>query len=100
MIALRLWLFFDGAANIDDVVGNNAEPDPTLHAILTFVPAAVETVSPLGRADAPFASGTPFLAVAEPALLLLTFALGTFGGTIRNADTLDALCFGSCFIFR
>src|SRR3954469_23318151 len=33
------------------------------------------------------------------ALLLLTFALGTLGGTIGNADAPDALRFGCCFIF-
>jgi hypothetical protein len=30
-------------------------------------------------ADAPLASGAPFLAIAEPTLLLLAFAFGDFG---------------------
>ena len=38
------------------------------------------------------ASGPPFLAVAEPTLLLFAFALGAFGGAIGDADALDALC--------
>jgi len=50
-------------------------------------------VSPLDDADASLASGPPFLAVAEPALLLFAFALGALGGAIGNADALDALCF-------
>src|SRR5437660_6624283 len=57
------------------------------------ISAAVEAVSSLGDADAPLASGAPFLAVAEPALLLLAFAVGAFGGAIGNADALDALGF-------
>jgi hypothetical protein len=51
-------------------------------------------MSPLGYADATLTSGAPFLAVAEPALLLLVSALGTLGGTVGDADALDAL--GSC----
>src|SRR4029077_18012713 len=49
-------------------------------------------MSPFDHADASLASGPPFLAVAEPALLLFAFALGAFGGAIGNADALDALC--------
>src|SRR3954447_10158108 len=92
-------LFGHRPSDVDEIVGYHTEPNPTLHSILTFIPTAIETVSPLGDADSSFASGAPFLAVAEPTLLLLTFALGTFGGTIGNADALDALCFGCCFIF-
>jgi hypothetical protein len=36
-------------------------------------------VSPLDHADAPLASGALFLAVAEPALFLLAFALSGVG---------------------
>ena len=39
----------------------------------------VETMPPLGDADAPLAAGAPFLAVAEPTLLLLAFAFGALG---------------------
>src|SRR5215475_12651205 len=49
-------------------------------------------MSPFDHADASLASGPPFLAVAEPALLLFAYALGAFGGAIGNADALDALC--------
>ena len=68
---------FHGTADVDDVVGDHAEPDPTLHSGVALVSAAVETVPPLGHADASFAAGPPLLAVAEPALPLLTLALGT-----------------------
>src|SRR6266699_1303762 len=57
-----------------------------------------ETMSPLGNADAPFTSGTPLLAVAEPSLFLFTFALGTFGRAIGNADALDTLCLRSSLV--
>src|ERR1700687_2420600 len=78
---------------MDDVVGDDAEPDPALHSGIAFVAAAAEPVSPFDDADASLASGAPFLAVAEPALLLFALALGAFGGAVGNADALDALCF-------
>jgi len=67
------------ATDVDEIVGDHAEPDPTLHSIVTFVPAAIETVSPLGHADASLASGPPFLAVAKPTLPLLALPLGALG---------------------
>ena len=69
----------DCATNIDEVVGNHPEPDPALHADLAPISAAVETMPPLGDADTALASGAPFLAIAEPTLLLLAFAFGAFG---------------------
>jgi hypothetical protein len=69
---LRSGLFFLGTANVDEVVGDHAEPDPALHSGIALVSAAIEAVPPLGDADASLASGPPLLAIAEPALPLLT----------------------------
>jgi hypothetical protein len=82
-------------ANIDEVVGDDAKPDPALHSGIALIAAAAEPMSPFDHADASLASGPPFLAVAEPALLLFAFALGAFGGAIGNADALDVLCLHS-----
>src|SRR5246127_2846186 len=84
----------DGAADVDEIIGDHAEPDPTLHSIFAFVPTAVEAVSPLAHADAALAAGPPFLAVAEPALLLLAPTLSAFVGAVGDADALDAPGFG------
>ena len=62
-------------ADVDEVVGNDAEANPSLHSIEALVSAWAETVSPLGDADPPLGSSSPFLAVAEPALPLLSSAL-------------------------
>ena len=91
---------FSSTADVDEVVGDHAEPDPALHAGIAFVAAAVEPVSPFDHADAPLASGPPFLAVAEPALLLLALALGALGGAIGNADAFDALAFAAPHSWR
>ena len=45
--------FRQGAAEVDEVVGDDAEPDPALHTIITFVSAAGEAVPALDDADAP-----------------------------------------------
>ena len=90
----------------DDAVGvvefgrlDSAEADPALHSGIAPVAAAIETVSPLDHADATLAAGAPFLAVAEPALLLLAFALGALGRAIGDADALDALGFRDRLVF-
>src|SRR5208282_5774715 len=96
---LRRGLFFQCTADVEEIVGDDAEPDPTLHSGLALVAAAAEPVSPLDDADASLASGPPFLAVAEPALLLFAFALRALGGAIGNAEALDALCFRRGLVF-
>ena len=67
------------SADVDELVGDHAKPDPALHADLAFVAATVEPVPPHDHADAPLASGPPFLAIAEPPLLLFASALDTLG---------------------
>ena len=90
---LRNGLFFQCAADVEEIVGDHAEPDPTLHSGVALVAAAAKPVPPFDHADASLASGPPFLAVAEPTLLLLALALGAFGRAIGNADAFDALLF-------
>jgi hypothetical protein len=77
------------AADVDDIIGNHAEADPSLHSDETFVAASVEAISALDHADASLASCAPLLAVAEPAFLLLAFAFGALGRAVRNADASD-----------
>ena len=75
-------------ADVDQVIGDDAEADPALDARHAFVATAVEAVASLEKTDAPFAAGAPFLRIAEPARLLqplalcafsLTFATGAYG---------------------
>ena len=66
-------------ADIDEIVGDDAEPDPAVDADITSIAASIETVSPLDHADPAFGPGAPFLAVAEPALSLLAFAFEALG---------------------
>jgi hypothetical protein len=55
-------------SDVDEVVADYAQSKPTLHAAISLVPAAVESVAALDHADAPFTTGPPFSArcVGEP----------------------------------
>jgi hypothetical protein len=77
----ELWvaLVLDCATNINEIVGNHPEPDPALHADFAPISTTVETMPPLGDADAAFASSPPFLAIAEPTLLRRTGLADTNG---------------------
>src|ERR1035441_9783644 len=70
------------ATDVDEVVGDYPETNPALHSVVTFVATTIQSVAPLEYADAAFAPGSPFLAVAEPALLLFPLAFGALGGAI------------------
>ena len=50
----------DDATDVDEIIGDHAEADPTLHSELALVAGAAEPVSTLDHADASFASGAPF----------------------------------------
>src|ERR1017187_9671471 len=66
-------------------------PRPTQRFIPSspYVATTIQSVAPLEYADAAFAPGSPFLAVAEPALLLFPLAFGALGGAIGYGDALD-----------
>src|ERR1700750_442864 len=70
-----------------------ASPTPAVHSDEALIAATAQTVSPLYHANTSFTSGTPFLAVAEPAFPLLTLAFETFSRAIGNADAFDPLGF-------
>src|SRR6266446_6428228 len=55
-----------------------------MHARITFIEAAAESVASLEHADASFATDAPFLSFAEPALLLALSPLHTLGAEKRN----------------
>jgi hypothetical protein len=58
-------------ADIDEVVGNDSQTHPALHARIAFIEAAAQSVASLEHADAPFAADAPALRFAEPALRTL-----------------------------
>jgi hypothetical protein len=47
------------AADLDEVVGDNAKADPALHTFEPSISAAIQSVAPLQHANAAFASDPP-----------------------------------------
>ena len=63
-------------SDVDQVVGDDAQPHPALPAFLAAVAATIQSVSPLQETAASFRTRSPFLSPPEPALLLVPAALG------------------------
>src|SRR5271157_935856 len=57
-------------SHVNEVVGDDPEPHPSLHSISPVVAATRQPVPPLDHADPAFTSRAPLLASLEPALLL------------------------------
>ena len=57
------------AADLDDVVGDNAKANPALHAFEPSISAAIQFVSLLQHANAPFACGPTALSSSQFARL-------------------------------
>jgi hypothetical protein len=90
---------FHCSADVDDVVGNDAEANPTFHPGIAFVAATVKPMPPLSHTDAALASGPPFLAVAKPALLLLAPAFNALGRAVGDANAHSAFAFAAASFF-
>src|ERR1039458_7952789 len=73
-------------ADIDEVVGNDSQTYPAMHARIPFIEAAAESVASLEHDAAPLAPDAPSLRFAEPALLLALATLRTLGAQIGNGD--------------
>ena len=73
----------DRAADIDEIIGDDAEADPAPHSIVAAISAALEAVPAL-------ALGAPSLPVTKPSLLVLPLARGALAAAIGDANPLDA----------
>jgi hypothetical protein len=58
------------SSDIDQIVGNNAQSNPSFHPIVAAVATPIQAVTSFEHADSPFASGAPSLRPSEPALFL------------------------------
>src|SRR5580693_3632206 len=84
--------------DIDEVIGDDSQTHPALHARIPFIEAAAESVASLEHADAPFAADAPSLRFAEPALLLALSPLRTLRAQIGNRDPCDSQFLRSLFV--
>src|SRR5882762_9287963 len=54
-----------GATDVDQVVGDDAQADPTLHAVGSFVAGSVQSVTSFQEADPALAPGSPPLGMGD-----------------------------------
>src|SRR5207249_8157784 len=58
------------SSDIDQIVGNHAQSNPSFHAVIAPISTAIQTVSSFKHTDPAFASGSPSLGLPKPSLLL------------------------------
>src|ERR1019366_5340452 len=87
-------------ADVDEVIGDDAETYPSRHARLTFVSGSGQSVPPFEQTDSALAAGSPLLAFFKPALLLVLSAGGALCGPVRNGNTFHAHFLSFGFVLR
>src|SRR5687767_11916912 len=76
--------------NVHQIVSDHAEADPAVHAVVTMVTTAVESMSAFQDTDAPLAADAPPLSPPEPALALVCAPRERLRATMRQHDSADA----------
>src|SRR5271157_4387657 len=84
------WLRDQPTSHVNEVVGDDPEPHPSLHSIGPVVAATRQPVPPLDHADPAFTSRAPLLASLEPPLLLPLAPFCAAGATVRDRNVLHA----------
>src|SRR6267142_2441869 len=84
--------------DVDHVIGDDSQTDPTFDAWNALVAGPIQPMSSFENADAAFAAGAPLLSLLEPALLLCLLAFHTFGGATGNGHSLHAQFFRFRFV--
>ena len=74
----------------DQVVRNDAEPDPSRRAVHTSITTALQSMASLEHTDPALASDAPALAAAKPALALERAPGRRFGSGTRQDHASDA----------
>src|ERR1035438_3564823 len=77
----------ESSTDIDQVIADYSESDPSFHPGVSFVAASMQPVPAFEYADSSFATNSPLLSFAEPALLLMSAPFWAPGGVIGNGNT-------------
>src|SRR6266436_6984598 len=85
-------------SDVDHIICQDPQTNPAFDAVRSLVSGAIQPMPPFENADAPFATGAPFLGFLEPRLLLFLFAFLALGGTAGNTDSLHAQVLGLGFV--
>jgi hypothetical protein len=86
--------------DVHEVVRDDAEADPPVHAVFAMVATAVESVSTFEHTDAAFTADAPPLTPTEPALAFVGVPRRRLRATTRQHDSADAAIRRRLFVGR
>src|SRR5215467_256808 len=92
------WLYRQLTTHVDEVIGDNAQAHPSSQARHAAISASCQAMSPFEHADSAFASGSPLLAVLEPASLLQSASFLAVRAPVRYGNVLHSQRLRSSFI--
>ena len=75
--------------DVHQVVGDDPEADPAVHAVFAMVATAVESVSAFEHTDAAFTADAPPLSATEPALAFVGVPRRRLRATTRQHHAAD-----------
>src|SRR5262249_27851032 len=74
----------ENLTDVDQIVGDHTQSDPSFNAILTAIPAPIQSMPAFQNTDSTFAACSPLLTPSKPASLLKFAQSRIFGRAIRN----------------
>ena len=88
----------EASRHVDQVVGDDPEADPAMHAVDAVIATASETMSPFDHADAPFAADAPALATPKPPVAFIRAPGRGFRPSSWEDDPAHAAIRGGLFV--
>ena len=86
--------------DVHQIVSDDAEPDPSVHAVDAMVATATQAVTTFEHTDATFAPDAPALAAAEPVLPLIGTPRRRLGAATRQDHASNTASGGGLFVGR
>ena len=86
--------------DVHQIVGDDPEANPAVHAVFSMVTTAVESMSAFQHTDPAFAADAPPLSPTEPALALVRAPRGRLRATMRQHDSADVAVHRGPFVRR
>src|SRR5262245_53923757 len=75
---------------VDQIVGDHAESNPSIHSVLATIATPIQSVSPLQDADSTFTARLPLLGLSKPSRLLHSAKQKILRRPVRNRDVFHA----------
>ena len=85
-------------SDVDEVVGDHSEANPTLHTVGSTITASAQAVAALDHTDASFTTGPPRLRFLKPPALFQLFPLCAACAAIWHGDPLHTFVLSCTFL--